>query len=313
MKEMVVLSSLQLQWIYHGKERMMLREFLRENRISKQALTDIKFRGGLIKVNDKEETVRYFLNDFDRVTVVFPNEERSKNLLAENMPIDIIYEDSYFLICNKPPGMNTIPSREWPISSLANHVLGYYNSINLPSSIHMVNRLDRDTSGALIIAKYRHIHYLFSIQQKNIEVKRRYIALVHGKVQKESGSINFPIGRSDDSIIERMVREDGQEAVTHYEVLCQNDEYSLVSIVLETGRTHQIRVHFSHIGHPLVGDDLYGGKREIITRQALHSFEVEGIHPFTDEPFKSVAPLPNDMERVLIDLFGKEVIEDELA
>ncbi|KMJ58165.1 pseudouridine synthase [Bacillus sp. LL01] len=281
-----------------------LRNFLQERQISKSALIDIKFNGGALHVNGSAVTVRYVLNEGDLVEVFFPKEEPSENLLAEEMPLDIFYEDEYVLVVNKPAGIASIPSREHRSGTLANGILGYYQSKGIHATIHIVTRLDRDTSGLMLIAKHRHAHHLFSLQQRDFGVKRRYEALVHGELIGEegcsSGMVDAPIGRKDTSIIEREVRADGQRAVTHYEVLLAGEGWSHVSLRLETGRTHQIRVHMAHLGHPLLGDSLYGGSELAgMVRQALHSCQLSFFHPVNKRDMMFRCELPEDMRSVL--------------
>lgn len=289
-----------LQWkITKDSSGKLVREFLKLQEISKVALTDIKFGGGSILVNDVPVTVRYKLEEGEVLKVLFPPEKRSDDLPAESIPLSIVYEDDYLLVLNKPPFMSTIPSREHPSGSLANALLYYYEQQNIASTVHIVNRLDRDTSGLLIVAKHRYTHHLFSKEQKVRGIKRRYEAFVHGKVEQRVGMIDAPIGRKESSIIEREVREDGQASITHYEVIGNYDHFTHVSLKLETGRTHQIRVHMSYLGHPLLGDDLYGGSRSLINRQALHSTELSFTHPITKENMHFKIPLPEDMKSLL--------------
>ncbi|ART75829.1 RNA pseudouridine synthase [Sutcliffiella horikoshii] len=285
-------------------EGKMLREFLKERQISKAALIDIKFNGGALQVNGSAVTVRYLLHKGDTVEVFFPKEEPSEDLVAEEIPLDIVFEDEYVLVVNKPAGMASIPSREHRHGTLANAVLGYYHLKGICATIHIVTRLDRDTSGLMLIAKHRHAHHLFSLQQKEFGVKRRYEALVHGEMTGEAGSacgkVDAPIGRKDSSIIEREVRIDGQRAVTQYEVLRVGAGWSQLSLKLETGRTHQIRVHMAHIGYPLLGDTLYGGSLfGGMSRQALHSCELRFFHPVEERDMTFRCELPEDMKRVL--------------
>ena len=294
------MKAFELSWnIAAGEEGMILREFLKSQHISKAALADIKFQGGKIKVNGQEVTVRYILQSGDKVTVQFPVEKCSDGLIAENLPLDIVYEDDYVLVINKPAFVNTIPSREHPSGSIANRVAGYYLMQGIQSTVHVVTRLDRDTSGIMLIAKHRHVHHLLSEQQKRGEVKRTYVAFVHGHVAPE-GKVEAPIGRRSSSIIEREVRADGQYACTLFKRLhAFEGDYSYVQLRLLTGRTHQIRVHMAHIGHPLLGDDLYGGTLERISRQALHCCQIKFIHPFTGEQMVFEAELVDDMKRLL--------------
>lgn len=295
------MKAFELTWnIAAEEEGVVLREFLKGQHISKAALVDIKFQGGRIEVNGQEVTVRYVLRQGDKVTVQFPLEKCSDGLLVEHLPLDIVYEDDYVLIINKPAFTNTIPSREHPTGSIANRVAGYYLEQGIPSTVHVVTRLDRDTSGLMLIAKHRHVHHLLSEQQKRGEVKRTYVAFVHGCVQEE-GEIEAPIGRKSSSIIEREVRSDGQYACTLFNRLqAFEEDYSYVQLRLLTGRTHQIRVHMSYIGHPLLGDDLYGGTLERINRQALHCRQIKFVHPFTGEQMVFEAELVADMRKLLV-------------
>jgi 23S rRNA pseudouridine1911/1915/1917 synthase len=289
-----------LDWLISKQDSdKLIREFLKEKEVSKTALTDIKFNGGQINVNKIPATVRYKLKEGDFLELVFPPETPSEGILREDIPLSVVFEDDYLLVINKPPFMSTIPSREHPTGSLANALLYYYDKHGIASTVHIVNRLDRDTSGLLIVAKHRYTHHLFSKQQKVAGINRRYEAIVHGIVELDNGTIDAPIGRKETSIIEREVRSDGQAAVTHFEVIDRYKEFSRVSLRLETGRTHQIRVHMSHLGHPLLGDDLYGGVRTLIARQALHSCELTFVHPITNEQKTFKSPLPEDMSRVL--------------
>ena len=273
----------------------LLREFLSKYDVSKRALTDIKFKGGYILVNGLEVTVRERLKIGDNITIIFPPEQGSEGLLPEDIPLQIRYEDDFVLVVVKPHSMNTIPSREHPNGSLANALAGYYKKMNIQATIHIVTRLDRDTSGLVLIAKHRHIHHLLSEQQKSGQVKRRYQAIAEGYVEGSTGKVEVPIGRKSTSIIEREVRDDGRYACTLFDVLARTEDYTVLKLELLTGRTHQIRVHMAYIGHPLAGDDLYGGHRGGIDRQALHCFELKFLHPFTKKTMIIQEELPNDM------------------
>lgn len=215
------------------------------------------------------------------------------------MDLDIVYEDEWCLVINKPPFVPTIPSREHPGGTLANGLLDYYRENGIAATIHAVNRLDKDTSGLMLVAKHRFAHSLFSSMQKQGSIKRTYAALVEGALTEESGIIDAPIGRKEESIIERTVREDGQDAVTQYQVMSSAEKYTLVTLRLETGRTHQIRVHMAYIGHPLCGDSLYGGSRDLIGRQALHSRVLSFFHPLLEKEMTFEAEIPADMQAVL--------------
>lgn len=290
-----------LSWTVNEEEEyQLLKKFLIQKAISKAALTDIKFKGGKITVNGVEVTVRERLKKGDQVTVIFPQEVPSAGLLAENLPLHIIYEDDYLLVVVKQASMNTIPSREHPQGSLANALAGYYKKQEIAATIHIVTRLDRDTSGLVLVAKHRHIHHLLSEQQKQGDVKRRYQAIAEGVIASDEGRIEAPIGRSDTSIIEREVREDGKYACTDYHVIARSESHTFLELQLHTGRTHQIRVHLAHLGHPLAGDDLYGGMCDNISRQALHCCALTFTHPVTKQKMSFVEELPVDMASVLL-------------
>ncbi|WP_391208172.1 RluA family pseudouridine synthase [Psychrobacillus sp. L4] len=286
------------------EKRLVLRDAIKEYGISKKALTSIKFEGGKILVNGEEKTVRHMLEIGDVVTIVFPNEKKSEGLIAEQGEFPILFEDDHLLILAKKAGISTIPSREHPQGTIANYVAGYLEESGLTSTVHIVTRLDKDTSGIICIAKHRHAHHLLSEMQKTRAIFRTYEAIVHGHVKEDQQTIDAPIGRKDGSIIERVVSPDGKNAKTTVEVIkrfsIQGENISHVRLKLHTGRTHQIRVHMMSIGHPLIGDDLYGGSRLLINRQALHAKELRFIHPFTNEIVQIQAAFPQDMVAILV-------------
>lgn len=289
-----------LEWTADVSDQgKLLRDFLKEKEISRMALTDIKFKGGFISVNGQEVNVRYMVKSGDLVQVLFPAEVPSIGLKGESIPITIVYEDEYLLVVNKPAEMNTIPSREHPDGSLANALIGYYEKNGIVATTHIVTRLDRDTSGLVLIAKHSHIHHLFSKQQRAGGVKRTYEAFAEGKLILDEGRVEEPIARKSESIIEREVRPDGQYACTLYEVIQRYDGFSHLRLRLLTGRTHQIRVHMAHIGHSLLGDSLYGGKRDLIARQALHCREIRFLHPISQKEMHFSSDLPKDMEKLI--------------
>ncbi|GLC87731.1 RluA family pseudouridine synthase [Lysinibacillus piscis] len=286
------------------QDGQLLREALQEWSISKRALTSIKFGGGLLTVNGIEQNVRYPLSQGDLVTVKFPLEERSEGLVVEHGNLEIVYEDEALLILNKPPYQSTIPSREHPTKSVANFVCGYFQQQNVASTVHIVTRLDRDTSGLLCIAKHAHIHHLTGLAQRKRDISRQYEAIVHGHLAQDYQTIQMPIGRKESSIIEREVRADGQFAHTDVTVLqrfwLEDEPMTYVRLKLHTGRTHQIRVHMAFIGHPLVGDELYGGSRQHIGRQALHCVSLEMMQPLTKQALHVTSRLADDIQRLLL-------------
>lgn len=290
-----------LEWqVENEEDGLLLRTFLRSKHISKQLLTAVKFSAdGKIEVNRTEQNVLYQVQNGDNVRLTFPTEQQNERLLAEYTKLEVIFEDEFLLIINKPAGMASIPSQYHPSGSVANFVKGHYEAQGLTSAIHIVTRLDRDTSGLMLIAKNRFAHARLSTFLQQGLLKRRYQALTSGVLQEEAGSIEAPIGRKEVSIMERFVTPEGKYAKTNYEVLKRYRGFDHVAIQLETGRTHQIRVHFSYIGHPLIGDDMYGGDTSMLQRQALHSCHLHLVHPVTEEYMAFDLALPDDLEEII--------------
>ena len=231
--------------------------------------------------------------------MVIPPSGEHETVIPSEVPIDILYEDDYLLIINKPVGTASIPSKLHPDHSMANRVKGYYKRRGYADQItHVVTRLDRDTTGVMMFAKHRVVHAWMDQALRDKTIEKKYLAIVHDTATlEEHGMIDAPIGRHEGSIINRCVSEDGKPSLTEYWKKETLVGANLVEILLHTGRTHQIRVHFSWMGAPLVGDDLYGGvKDEILDRQALHCHSLTFIHPMTKKEITVVAPLPKDMD-----------------
>lgn len=289
-----------MKWhITNEHDGMMIRDFLRNYlHFSRRILISVKTEGKIL-VNGNPVSVREHLQAGDVLEVQFPKEEIAGFMHPEAIDISIVYEDDALLIVNKPANMATIPSLHHPGGTVANGLLHHYREAELPYTVHVVTRLDRDTSGLVLIAKHRYSHSLLAKLQKSGKIKRKYRAVVEGKLAAKQGTIRAPIGRKEGSIIERTVTETGKDAITHYSVLKASELHSYIDIDLETGRTHQIRVHFSHIGHPLAGDDLYGGSTKVISRQALHCYYISFEHPFTRERVEVETEVPEDMQRLI--------------
>ena len=282
---------------YVVKKEQLLREFLLENNISRKTLTRIKFdQDGSIKVNDREENVRYTLKENDRVEITLPSENFTEFVRFINKPIDIVYEDEYFMIVNKEINLPSIPSRNVNDESLLERVNYYFQEKNINSIPHIVTRLDKNTSGLVLIAKHRHIHALFS----NLSIDKYYTALVNGKI-KDNAIVEAPIRRVSSSIIEREVGEGGEYAKTEYwlEKYIPELNISIVKLKLYTGKTHQIRVHMKYEEHPLLGDELYGGDASSIKRQALNCSNLVFNHPITGEEINVKVDIPSDMKNVI--------------
>lgn len=235
----------------------------------------------------------------DIISIDFNYEEENSNIIPTKMNLDIIYEDDWLLIVNKPAGVAIHPSILHYSDSLSNGIRFYFDSVSLNKKIRPVNRLDSDTSGLVIFAKCEYIQECLILQMKNNIFQKEYLAICEGNFDKISDTISLPIARKENSIIERCISKDGQMSITHYEVLKQFDDYSLLKCVLETGRTHQIRVHLSSIGHPLIGDSLYGSSSNLINRQALHCYNLKFTHPITKNNLEFLCELPLDFKKIL--------------
>ena len=281
------------------EDGLLLRDFLSNRQISKRAVVGIKHRGGFFKVNGKEERVLCELKANDTVEVQYPPETVNEKIVPYDFPLEIIYEDDYLLLVNKPDGMSTIPSHEHPTQTLANALAHHYAQTEHTGAMHFVTRLDYDTSGMVLVAKHSHIHHLFDRAQDKKEIKKEYLALCTGIPTPAEGEITFPIARVPGSVIKREVNPNGQSACTLYWTEKTYQEYSLLRLRLLTGRTHQIRVHLSALGHPLLGDSLYGGDWELIGRQALHCYAMQFKHPLTGELMQFQCESPLDMKKLM--------------
>lgn len=256
-----------------------------------------------ISLNNIIIDTRSSVSDGDIITVNLDFQEESENVVSTKIDLNIIYEDDAFLILDKPAGIAVHPSVLHYENSLSNGVKFYFESIGLKRKIRPINRLDLNTSGLIIFAKNEYIQEcLIKQMQENLFLKE-YIAIVHGTFKNKSGTINLPIARKENSIIERCVCNTGKPSVTDYFVLHEFDTFSVVKCILKTGRTHQIRVHMASIGHPLLGDTLYCSSdyktssklTKQINRQALHSYKISFIHPITNKKLEFICKLPNDM------------------
>lgn len=287
-----------IDWIAEETTETTVKSFLTSKGISKRLLAKLKFQGGEIKVNGESSRVRMPVQDGDHVSITLPKEEPNPYLLASDKELDILYEDDHFLIINKPTGAAAVPSPLYANDTMANRVKGYCERQNyFHQTIHVVNRLDRDTSGVMLFAKHTLAHAHLDALLKTNALYREYVVFVDGVVHDAHGTIDAPIGRESDSIIKRAVIEDGKPSLTEYWVKERFTQATSLKVQLHTGRTHQIRVHFSHINHPLIGETLYKGSSEDvkIDRQALHCGKVTFKHPFTQENMIIEAPLPDDL------------------
>ncbi|MEL7564339.1 MAG: RluA family pseudouridine synthase [Dehalobacterium sp.] len=251
-----------------------------------------------IKVNGCTARTNCPIHPGDFISIDLDFTEESK-IIPEYIPLDIVYEDEDFLVVNKPAGISTHPSRKGGTGTLANAVTYYWQSLGKTSLFRPINRLDRDTSGLILIGKSHFAHQGLFNQKKCRILERRYIALVEGAMAKDKDCIDQPIARPDDKLRKRIVDPDGYPAVTHYQVLEKYPEHTLLSLRLETGRTHQIRVHLSFLGHPICGDLLYGSVSPLIARQALHADRLRFIHPRSGKEIILEIPMAKDMEKAV--------------
>ena len=279
---------------------LRIEQYLRRRGYSYQNLTQLKKMHESILLNGVWSYMRASVQDGDILTVHIQEPESSPHIPPVSLPLDIVYEDEDIVVVNKPAGMPIHPSLNNYENSLANGLMYYYQEQGKPFIFRCTNRLDRDTSGLTVVAKHMVSSSILSGMGVRHEITREYLAVVRGVLKPSEGTIDAPIGRTGSSMIERKIDfENGERAVTHYRAIKEQNGHSLVSLILETGRTHQIRVHMKYIGRPLVGDYLYNPDMEYITRQALHSYRLAFAHPVTGEKMEFTAPLPEDMRRIL--------------
>lgn len=270
-------------------------DFLRKKGFSRHILSSMKADKEALTRNGQRIGGREQLLAGDYFRVRLLETVASDGIIPVSMPLSILYEDEDILVINKPADMPVHPSIGNYTNTLANGVAAYLDAKDEHSPFRCINRLDRDTSGALILAKNAFSAAVLSTQMRNRQIRRTYLAVVEG-ITPPNGTISAPISRVDDSVIERHVDFlHGEPAVTHYERLETKNEYSLLEIHLETGRTHQIRVHMGYIGHPLPADYLYHPEYDCFKRQPLHSLQLEFRHPVTDKSMCLLAPVPEDM------------------
>lgn len=287
---------MQFNWQYPHESPMTIKQFLVKQNIPRSFVSWVKFSGEIL-LNNQAVTVRSKLKQDDHLMLIAPDETGHDTVVPSHLPIEIVYEDRDFLIVNKPMGVVSIPSVKNPDASMANRVKGYYlRQVYDDQVIHIVTRLDRDTTGLMLIAKHRLAHAMIDRQIQDRTIVKLYDAISAKADWPLHGKIEAPIARDENSIITRRVHASGKNALTEYWRGVVLSDSSLLRLQLHTGRTHQIRVHLSYMGGPLVGDDLYGGPLEVpLTRQALHCGELHFIQPFTQERLQIKQGLPADM------------------
>lgn len=279
-------------------DEMMIKEILFDHfDFSRKSLSKIKNAKG-IYLNGVHVYVTVRVKEGDLLEIMVP-EETSEEILPQKVPVDIIYEDEDIVVINKQPDVVVHPTRNHYLGTIANGLMYYWQEKGLKHRFRPVNRLDKDTSGLFIVAKNQYSHHKLALQLQDRTLQRTYHAIVHGILDNKKGTVNAPIMKDPEHSMRRIVifdSSEAKEAITNYRVIKECNNYSLVELKLMTGRTHQIRVHMSWLGYPLVGDDLYGGTNHpLINRQALHAIELSFNHPITGESLNFRTPYPNDM------------------
>ena len=289
-------------------------DFLCHHGYSRHIRTWLKQHPGSVRLNGEEALFYFPLKNGDLMEISLEEEHPSENIVPVDLPIHIIYEDEDLMVIDKPADMPVHPSIGNYENTLANAAAWYFHRQDIPFVFRCINRLDRDTTGLLILAKHMLSGAILSDQMKKRAIHRTYLAITEGKTDP-AGTIDSPIGRTDQSLILRQVdHENGDSACTHYLQKCWHpktfypetlpvpqDGLSLVQLQLETGRTHQIRVHMTSIGHPLIGDTLYNPETALMNRQALHSYRLAFTHPVTGVSLEFTSPLPEDMAKFFPD------------
>ena len=291
---------------YHINETFQsttILQFLKKKHYTDKAIIALKKTPEGILLNGVWAYVNQKISSGDILTIKLLETESSEKIVPEKLDMDIVYEDEDILVVNKPANMPVHPSQNHYTGTLANGIAYYFASQGKPFIFRCVNRLDRDTTGLTILCKHQLASGILSNMVSERLIKRTYLAIcTDDGTLPENGTINAPIARKEGSTIERIVDyEKGEDATTHFKKLLHlpDKQISLIQLRLETGRTHQIRVHMSSIGHPLIGDDLYGGDCTLINRQALHSYSLHFIHPITLQEMYFEQELPQDMKKCL--------------
>jgi len=277
-----------------------LKDYLKNAAKFSSRLTRGAARDGRISVNGKVVNLRFILAPGDKIEFDVEKEE-SQNVEPEKIPLEIVYEDPDIIVVNKRPFMVVHPTKSYQSGTLANGLLYYFSERGEDCIVRLVSRLDMNTSGLILVAKNQFAHMALARDMHKEEFKKKYLAIVHGNLDEKAGVIDAPIFKPDEAGIKRIIDERGQESITHYRILESCPLGDLVELELETGRTHQIRVHLAHMGHPLFGDTLYSSEddEEYINRQALHAYGLSFPHPRTGEIISLEAGMPEDMEELM--------------
>lgn len=300
----------QFSWTNQGDETLKIKTFLAQRGVSHRMFSIVKRGGGSVLLDGKQVRTVDEVKPGDKVTIVMPPEESNDVVAMSDLPITVLFEDENWLVVEKEAGVTSVPGKADRETTMVNRVKGYLARSGAEDLVpHVVTRLDRFTSGVALLAKHRFAHGLLDKQLQTHSVDKRYYAIVDGYLEDDYGFIDAPIGRMDDDFIRREVRADGRPSQTEYWVVKRFGNQTLVRVQLHTGRTHQIRVHFKYLGHPLIGDEIYGGPMDRgITRQALHAYWLRFYDPFAQMERTVQSALPQDIVDVLD---GFQVTPDE--
>lgn len=291
---------MEFAWVYTGNQPIKLRSALKQRGVTSSLIKVAIFHGGQMTINHEPKWAIDLVEPGDRFAIELPPEVPNDHVTACQAPFEIAYEDRDFLVINKAAGVATVPAHNVAVQdSLVNRVKYYYQKQGYENQVtHVATRLDKDTSGLVVFPKHRFAHAVLDDQLKHHTVKKEYVALVSGRITIAHGYIDAPIQRDPESFVKRQVGLDGKAAVTEYWLTHATDQASIVKIRLHTGRTHQIRVHFSYLNHPLLGDVMYGGPA-VMDRQALHCQWLSFYSPFLGRQIELNAPMPSDMKTAI--------------
>lgn len=255
---------------------------------------------GRIEINNKRVKLNHIVKSGESISINLVKKE-SQNVEPEKMDIEVVYEDDDLIVVNKRPGIVVHPTRSYPSGTLANGLMYYFKEKGEDCIVRLVSRLDMDTSGLIIVGKNQFAHMALARDMKTEEFEKSYIAVIHGKMEKSEGTIDLPIYRQEGEDIRRIIDERGQKSITHYKVIKDLKNDQLLKLTLETGRTHQIRVHLSYLGHPIYGDTLYGKEDDsmYINRQALHAYRLKFPHPRGNKILELETDIPEDISKLI--------------
>ncbi|AKP68485.1 pseudouridine synthase [Companilactobacillus ginsenosidimutans] len=286
-----------MKFTVQESDKKILRKFLVQKKFSNSQLSNLKNNDGMIFVNHKLRHFDFKLKTGDQMLIVMGEETPSDLIKPMEGQLDVVFEDKYFLVINKPPGIASLPAKARTSKTMANIVKYYLQQKGENGTIHLVTRLDRDTSGLMVFAKNSYAHSMLDQILHGDHFQKYYLAIVYGQVSPSEGKVDLPIGIDPDEFYKRVIDyEKGKQSQTLYRTVETFSDASMIKLKLLTGRTHQIRVHMKAIGHPIIGDFMYTKHAEpLINRQALHCTELKIVHPVTNETLDLTASLPQDM------------------